>query len=168
MAEGITHFILLPALVYMLTFFSCGADDDSILPMKINIKIIVYRFEDSSVPPEYHRSYTITVTPEKVNIIVDSYGDIIAEKEYKIRKQQFTQIVHSLKDYKINKQPLRNNEGCVGGTSESLSYWDEKSEIFSAVVYHCGGIDSGDLGGNVKSFADDLKKLVPNLDQLLK
>jgi hypothetical protein len=137
------------------------------LPTNINIKKIVYRFEDSSVPPEYHRSYTITLTPEKTNIIVDSYGDIIAEKEYKIRKKQFINIVNSLTVNNIRKQPLGDNRGCTGGTGEILSYWDEKNEIFSASVYHCGGIDSGNLGGNIKAFADDINKLVPKLYKLL-
>jgi hypothetical protein len=133
----------------------------------LHIKKIVYRFEDSSVPPEYHRSFTITLTTEKIHIIVDSYGDIIAEKEYKIGKEQFIHIVHSLAVNKIRKQPLGDTEGCTGGTTEVLSYWDEKSEIFSASVFHCGGVDSGNLGGNIKAFADDIKKLVPQLHQLL-
>ena len=136
--------------------------------MRSNIKKISYRFEDSSVPPEFHRSYTITVSPEKATIIVDSYGDILAEKTYKIRKKQFLNIITSLDTNNIRNQPLENNSGCVGGTSEFLSYWDEKSEIFSASVFHCGGIDSGDLGGNIKAFADDMKKLIPTLDELLK
>jgi hypothetical protein len=111
MDEGIMQFISLLAVVYMLTFFSCKGDDNSNfdgekLPTKINIKKITYRFEDSSVPPEYHRSYTITLTPERVNIVVDSYGDFIAQKEYKIRKKQFINIVNSLAVNNIRKQPL--------------------------------------------------------------
>ena len=38
---------------------------------------IVYHFKDRSVPPEYHRSYTIEVTKDSSSCIVDSYGNII-------------------------------------------------------------------------------------------
>ena len=38
---------------------------------------------------------------------------------------------------------------------------DEEKEIFSGTVYHCGGIDSGNLGGDIKSFANDVKNLIP-------
>ena len=172
MDNGFLPFISLLLIVYMLTFFSCNGNPDSNsdgekMAAKTNIKKIVYHFEDSSIPPEYHRSYSITLTTEKTHIIVDSYGDIIAEKEYKISKKQFIHIIHSLAENNIRKQPLGDNEGCTGGTTEILSYWDERSEIFSAYVYHCGGVDSGNLGGNIKDFADDIKKLIPKLHKLL-
>lgn len=141
--------------------------DRELPSMKRNITKIAYRFEDSSVPPEYHRSYTITIIREKATISVDSYGEIIIEKEVKIKEKDFTRIVSSLSENKINKQSLGDNEGCVGGTGERLTYWDEKNEIFSASVYHCGGIDSGNLSGNIKAVAEGIKILIPNLDDLL-
>ncbi len=173
MDKGFLPFISLLSSVSVITIVSCSGNNNlnsegEKLLTKIELEKIVYRFEDSSVPPEYHRSYTITLTPEKVHIIVDSYGNILAEKEYTIRKKQFINIVHSMAVNNIRKQPLGDNEGCTGGTAEILSYWDEGSEIFSASVYHCGSIDSGNLGGNLKSFADDIKKLVPELHKLLR
>jgi hypothetical protein len=135
---------------------------------KSNIKKITFRFIDSSVPPEYHRSYTITVTQQKANIIVNSYGKIIAKKEFNIKKQQFEDILKSLDNNKIRNLNLGENHDCTGGTTEELTYFDELKEIFSGTVYHFAGIDSGNLAGDLQCCTIDIKKLIPNLDKLLK
>ena len=46
---------------------------------KNKITKIVYSYGDSSVPPKYHRSYTITATKDGIRIVVDSYGNILAD-----------------------------------------------------------------------------------------
>ena len=133
-----------------------------------NAKIIeiTYRFGDASVPPKYHRSYTITVTADKVGIVVDSYGAILADKGYEITNKQFNDIRNSLERNKVRNCTLGDDEGCSGGTIERISFSDGENKIFSGSVYHCGGKDTGNLCGDITSFADDVKNLVPNLDQL--
>jgi len=131
------------------------------------IQEITYHFGDASVPPKYHRSYTATVTTDKVRIVVDSYGDILADKEYEITSKQFDDIRNSLERNKIINCSLGDDEGCSGGTIERISFSDGKNEIFSGSVYHCGGKDTGNLCGDIAGFADDVKNLVPDLDELL-
>jgi len=131
------------------------------------IQEITYHFKDASVPPEYHRSYTVTVTTDKVRIVVDSYGKILADKEYEIISKQFDDIRNSLKRNEIRNCTLGDDEGCTGGTIERISFSDGENEIFSGAVYHCGGKDTGNLCGDITSFADDVKNLVPNLYKLL-
>ena len=131
------------------------------------IQKITYHFKDASVPPEYHRSYTVTVTTDKVRIVVDSYGEILADKRYKITSKQFDGIRKSLERNKIRNCTLSDDEGCTGGTIERISFSDGENEIFSGSVYHCGGKDTGNLCGDITSFADDVKNLVPDLEALL-
>ena len=38
------------------------------------------RVPDASVPPQYHRSVTLTVTREDAHIVIDSYGDVLADE----------------------------------------------------------------------------------------
>jgi len=130
------------------------------------IQEITYRFGDASVPPEYHRSYTVTVTTDKVRIIVDSYGEILVDKGYEITNKQFDDIRNSLERNKIRNCTLGDDEGCSGGNSERISFSDGQNELFSGTVYHCGGKDTGNLCGDIENFADDVKHLVPNLDEL--
>jgi len=156
------------ALCIMLTGIdACDNHEGEHNVTQTTIKEITYHFGDASVPPKYHRSYTVTVTADSVNIVVDSYGDILADEEYEITTKQFDDIQRSLERNNIRNCTLGSDEGCTGGTSESISYVNNKNEIFSGSVYHCGGNDTGNLCGNIGSFADDVKKLVPNLEKLL-
>ena len=130
------------------------------------IQEITYHFKDASVPPEYHRSYTISVTTDKARIVVDSYGVILADKQYEITSKQFDGIRNSLERNKIRNCTLADDKGCTGGTIERISFSDGENEIFSGSVYHCGGKDTGNLCGDITSFADDVKNLVPNFEKL--
>jgi len=121
------------------------------------IQEITYHFGDASVPPKYHRSYTITVTTDKVRIVVDSYGEILADKGYEITSKQFDGIINSLKRNEIRNCTLGDDDGCTGGTIERISFSDGENEIFSGTVYHCGGKDTGNLCGDITRFADDVK-----------
>jgi len=131
------------------------------------IREIAYRFGDAALAHEYHRSYTITLSRELIGIIVDCYGDILADEEYEIDSGKFDDIKNSLRGSSIRNCELGTNDGCTGGTSERITYSDQSGEIFSGVVYHCGGRNTGDLCGDVGSFAVDVKALIPNLEDLL-
>lgn len=146
---------------------ACNNNDGENTMTQTTIKEITYHFGDATVPPNYHRSYTVTITADKVKIVVDSYGDILVEEEYKITAQQFDDIQRSLERNNIRNCTLGDDEGCTGGTSESISYVNDTNETFSGTVYHCGGQDTGNLCGDIGGFAEEVKKLVPNLKELL-
>jgi hypothetical protein len=129
---------------------------------------IVYQYGDSSVPPQYHRSSRIDVSPMGARITVDSYGSVLADKSYRIMRSDFDGLLDSLSSNAIRNVPSRDNEGCTGGTSETISTFNQQTLTFSGQVYHCGGEDSGNLGGNIREFADDLRALFPELADLLR
>jgi hypothetical protein len=132
------------------------------------IQEIVYTYRDSSVPPQDHRSYVITVRPEKVEIVVDSYGDVLARKEHKITREEFNGILESFKRNGIRSAEVGTpDEGCVGGTGERVSCSNGKKQLFSGTLDHCGGETWGNLGGGVSGFAEDIRRLVPDLERLL-
>jgi hypothetical protein len=135
--------------------------------MEKDIREIVYCFGDASVPPQYHRSYKITLTPGQARVVVDSYGDVLAEKAYEITREEFEGIVRSLSRHRIGRAELGEDEGCTGGTTETIRYSDAAHELFSGSVYHCGGRDSGNLGGDARGFADEVRRLIPDLGELL-
>ncbi|MCP3898458.1 MAG: hypothetical protein GY707_01845 [Desulfobacteraceae bacterium] len=159
---------LLIGAVFFLTIIavSCNVDGENNMTIT-TIQQVTYYFGDASVPPEYHRSYTITVTTHKVRIVVDSYGEILADESYEITNKQFNDIQNSLKRNKVKNCILGEDKGCTGGTIERISFSDAKNEIFSGSVYHCGGEDTGNLCGDITNFANDVKNLLPNLDDLL-
>ena len=163
-----TIILLLPVLYIILTVIDARGNNDGENKMtNTTIREITYHFGDAPVPPEYHRSYIVTVTSDKVRIVVDKYGEILADEAFEITSKQFDDIRKSLERNKIKNCTLPDDDGCSGGTSERISYSDKENEIFSGSVYHCGGKDTGNLCGDITSFADDVKRLVPNLDKLL-
>ncbi len=170
------HIVLSILLILILVLgnsFGCAGGSNGHPPAeKVDVKVdviqeITYSFGDSSVPPEYHRSYNITITTDMLRIVVDSYGDILADEEYEITNEQFNNVEYSLESNEIGNCPSGGYDYCTGGTSEGISYSDGENEIFSGTVYHCGGKDTGDLCGDITSFAYDVKDLVPELEELL-
>ena len=164
MNRTLTAGLILLSLVFSMVFLMASEGKDDLYG---SIKEITYRFQDASVPPEYHRSYTITIDKGRLKITVDRYGEILTEKEYRIEKNQFEGLIASLKENKIKKAELGGDDGCTGGTSEIISYTNLSEEIFSGTVYHCGGKDFGNLGGNVRGFAQDIKEIVPDVKKLV-
>ena len=165
---------LVSVFIGLLTaFVSCsggrGIDNDDFTskPNYDVIQQIQYHYEDATIPPKYHRSYTITIAKNQVNIVINSYENIIANQSYKISNEQFNSILSSMRNHEIGNCELGKDTGCSGGTSESVIGIITEEEIFDGEVYHCGGYDFGDLCGDVTHFAYDVKSLIPNLKELL-
>ena len=105
---------------------------------------VVYRFGDSSVAPDYHRSYTITVTKSIVSISIDSYGDVLLTWEYPFSPVKFKTFIEKLSQSGMKKRKMKDDEGCAGGRTESIRLYKQQEKFFDAYVYHCAG-ESGDL-----------------------
>lgn len=133
-----------------------------------DVNEITYRFIDASVPPQYHRSYTITVSTSRANVVVDSYGKILVEKTYEIPKSEFNSLLNSFQKNKIRNCSMDEGDGCTGGTGEKISVFDSKKEVFSGQVYRCGGEDYGNMCGDISAFAEVVKMLVSDFEELVK
>jgi hypothetical protein len=127
----------------------------------------VYSFTDASVEPSYHRSYTIVVTNSEISITVDVYGTVIAEKSYSLSSNDFNSIKKTIMNAEPSNTPYRGNNGCAGGTGESLSLYYEDKQVFAGSIYHCGGKDSGNFKGDINSIKKVLISLIPDFYELL-
>lgn len=156
----ILFFIVLQTIKAQGACFNCGA---------------VYKFQDASVPPEYHRSYTIIVSYKTAQLIIYSYDDTLLNEEYPI--DNIRDFLTSLKGYKLSGKDVKNDNGCNGGTSESFfSYagFSESSPPYKKVrlrvnakIYHCGGKDYGGLKGNIADAVALFKSMIPDFDSKL-
>jgi hypothetical protein len=130
---------------------------------------IVYHYGDSSVPPQYHRSYQITATYDSLRIIVDSYGTVLADKVFDFDGDKFATLIDQIEKSKLkNGKKTTDNKGCTGGTSKSISVFEGEKVILNGTNYYCGGQEFGDLKGDAESFAVTIKAFIPDLDILLK
>ncbi len=150
----------------LFTFSACThPPQNENTPMTDTIKDlteIVYRFGDSSVPPPYHRSYTIKLTRDSVSKVVDSYGTIISETTLKSSEATFISVISLIEELEIKNCELDENDGCTGGTTEYLSLFKGGQKVFFGSVYHCGSNDYGNLCGDISSLATQLNALIPS------
>ena len=123
------------------------------------ITSIEYRFGDSSVPPPYHRSYSIIVNAESFRFVVDSYGDVVKDSTVQISKEKWEACKSLFKSCKIQKKDsVENSKGCTGGTTQNIKALKDDKVVFEAGNYYCGGQIFGDLKGDVDAFVTKLKE----------
>ncbi len=135
-----------------------------------HLEQFTYKFTDSSVPPPFHRSYRIVAEKDSLRLTVTSYGETLADKEYSMPENGYEMIGNALLKHKINKRfKEKKSNGCVGGTSEAISFGTKEApNYFSAAVYHCGKDDYGNLIGDLDSFLLDIRPLTPDLKEVIK
>jgi len=121
---------------------------------------IVYHFKDRSVPPEYHRSYTIEVTKDSSSCIVDSYGNIISSKNNVELPAFLNSLKVALAANEFERCDKSSYDGCTGGTGESLTIIKNDKILFNEDVYHCGGSNYGKLCG---SLLDTVNKILEHV-----
>ncbi|MBM3160716.1 MAG: hypothetical protein FJZ66_05205 [Bacteroidetes bacterium] len=115
---------------------------------KKEIHFIQYRFVDASVPPEYHRSYTITATEHDWHYTVDSYGTIISDTTQKMTEVWWQEIKLAYKKAKLRKGKENKGKGCTGGTQVTIEIRFATNKQFRLTEGYCGGRNLGNLRGN--------------------
>jgi hypothetical protein len=134
----------------LLTLLGCGSSDNASTGVSVSsddweeTTRIEYRYGDSSVAPDYHRSYVVTITDSSKMIAIDSYGDVLLTKQYSNTPSGFQAFKEELSKKGIKKHKEKDSGGCSGGTSESIRLYKGDAMFFDAYVYHCSG-ESGTL-----------------------
>jgi len=126
--------------------------------------MVTYRFQDSSVPPRYHRSYTLTFDRQQAHIVVDSYGDILADQTVEMDPAAWEQVTSSL-DTVGNLQVQEPAQGCTGGTGFVVQVDRGGSKLVDIDGYACGGVNS-QASEQVSTWVGPVRSLFPSMDQL--
>lgn len=155
-------------IVIALSFISFSVFPQSGSKKVKKVVNIVFHYQDSSVPPEDHRSYTISAYPDSISIIVDSYGDIINEKTFNLSKEKFDSLIMALDKNKIKNCKETNHKGCTGGTSRSVIVYGESETFTNGTMSMCGGKITGNLTGNVDEFSKLIKSYIPDISRVIR
>ena len=124
-----------------------------------------YRFIDASVPPEYHRSYTIGVMPEKVEMQVDVYGTILNKYIITLKKAGYLSFLHALEAFRIQNKEESAESGCTGGKTDILALYIGMSNQLNGHLYYGGNKSFGNMEGDVAAIVALFKSLVPDLQK---
>jgi hypothetical protein len=124
-----------------------------------NFNIIEYHFQDASVPPEYHRSYSWIITESSIRYVSNSYGTILKDTTQQISPEKWEQCKTAFLNCGIKNLKKKEIErGCTGGTSVSIHTWLNDTENFSGTIYRCGGSKEGNLAGDTEKFLSKIKE----------
>ena len=124
---------------------------------------IIFIYDDASVPPDDHRSYTITVWPDQLFFEVDSYGELIRKDSVSITKNKWNQIRQAFVDSQIhNIAEKENPEGCTGGSGNQVYVSMGLKSLFSGNQYRCGGFKEGNLSGDLDGFEKAIRQDLPS------
>ena len=104
-----------------------------------NVSRIEYRFGESSIPPQYHRSYTISICASSKTISIDCYGKELLKREYQSTIFEFQRLKEILSVLGISKHEETDSHGCTGGKTEYLRLYKGEFCSFDGYVYHCVG-----------------------------
>lgn len=139
----VTASLALVALAAVVAFRLNSDSDAQSLALSANAKVI-YQFHDSSVAPEYHRSYTLTLTKGSAHLAVDSYGDIVTEASKDLDDATWQAI--RTKTQRLATAQSSTVEGCAGGTSDEIAaYNGGVAEVLHVTVDNCGGASGVDV-----------------------
>ncbi len=99
------------------------------------VDTFTFRFSDSSVPPEYHRSWTVEMSADGAGTyVVDSYGDVISEGTVELDDETWSRMLATIPD--VDGEV---GEGCAGGTSRALTVFADGAVVREGRAHDCGG-----------------------------
>ncbi|MGI9123354.1 MAG: hypothetical protein ACR2JM_01175 [Mycobacterium sp.] len=136
---------LLVAAVLSSCPTSGAAPIDGTAPALPATAVITYSFTDSSVPPQYHRSWTMTVTRARSEITVASYGSVLAQRSAETAADVWELLVAGFPVVVESAEPAGQRtapQGCTGGTTEAVRVEDGPDLLIDRSVYNCGGKNS--------------------------
>jgi hypothetical protein len=124
---------ILGSALALLLVVGCGNDGPA-GPGAAGSDSFEFAYHDSSVPPEYHRSWTVTVEADgRGSYTVDSYGEVLGEGAITLDATELDDLLASVPDVESF------DDDCAGGTGRSLTLFREGEVVVDADVYACGG-----------------------------
>lgn len=123
-------------------------------------------FTDSSVPPEHHRSWDLTLDQDTVHLVVDSYGDVLTDETVDMPAGEWEDFVEELEDGLDGIADPEDVEMCPGGTSISLDVSGAGDQDTSIEAHNCAGSNE-DTRADIRSLVERFTDLV-DLDRHLR
>ena len=112
--------------------------------------LVRYSYEDATIVPEYHRSYSISICEDSIQVVITSYSEVLLRKTYPFTPEQFKGLKECLaeQDFSIGKP---NGPEPMGGSSESVAFYkkgEDKSYFAGYVTKDVGTlyIEKGSAG----------------------
>lgn len=157
---------LLGAVVLSATALvaGCGGSTEEASMALPDDATVTYAFMDASVPPQYHRSVTLTVTQEESHIVVDSYGDVLADERVPTPPTVWETLGSTLPAVEdlVVTDP---GQGCTGGTAVRLTVATAGGSLVELAPEFCAGSNEA-LEESIDAWIAPARDLFPATDVL--
>lgn len=128
---------------------------------------IVVSFRDSSVPPEYHRSYIVSATNKSATFIIHVYGDTLMDTTLNMEASRFLSFKSDLEELNIKIQE-DENKACSGGTSVHLVIKNGNFTVLKGTTYMCSGESYGTISPSQEAILTLVDKHYPEVKSLVR
>lgn len=133
-------------------------------PAVVDEMVIVYNFFDSSVPPPSHRSLELTVSRTQSRLVIDSYGDVLADESRPTPPEVWSGLVDGVPSLAaLGVEGAQ--DGCVGGTGEAVHVSIAKQVILKLAVDACAGSNER-VSDAIGSWIKPARDLFPSTEDL--
>lgn len=123
---------------------------------------IVLRYQDSSVPPRYHRSYTIAATAEEVSIEVDVYGTDIGDSTHALTNEAWTKLLEMASEL---QKPGSYESGASGTHSHRIQLFDGEEAYYQL---YWDSAKKEKVNANTEAMVEALEATIPDFPECLK
>lgn len=147
-----------------LLLAACGGRAEEASVVLPDDATITYAFLDASVPPQYHRSVLLTVTREDTRIVIDSYGDVLADERIATPAAVWESLGATLPAIE-GLTTADPGQGCTGGTGIRLTVATPTGPLLELDPQFCGGSDDG-AEEPIESWIAPARELFPPTDLL--
>lgn len=138
-----------------------GVDANQGLPQDA---VVSYAYHDSSVPPQYHRSESLTVTQGEAHLVIDSYGDVLADERVPTPSAVWDLLGSTLPSV-LDLQAQPEGDGCTGGTGIDLVIASGEETLLDLQPQFCGGSNES-LEAPIQAWIAPARELFPPTDEL--
>jgi hypothetical protein len=150
------------AVLVLLT--GCGSGGGDAVPGLADDAIVTYAYRDASVPPAFHRSVTLTVSRDTSRIVVDSYGDVLADARVATPPAVWAALGASI-DQVSSLAPTPPGEGCAGGTGRSVKVVSGTRKLVDVDAEFCANSNAG-LDAAIDAWVSPARDLFPSTEEL--
>lgn len=148
----------------LVVLAACGGSTDPVTTGLPDDATVTYAFTDSSVPPQYHRSVTLTVTRDEAHIVIDSYGDVLADERVPTPASVWETLGSTLPAVEALTVEA-SGEGCTGGTALRLTVETPSGPSVDLDPQFCAGSNEG-LEESIDGWIAPARALFPATDVL--
>jgi len=143
---------------------ACGDDNPAVAEIGDDA-VIEYHYGDSSVEPEFHRSYTLTISSDEVHVVVDSYGDVLQDTTAPVPAEVWTGLVENVGELAAI-DPDDGDDGCDGGTSRSMTVTDGGEAVYDVAFGVCGGANDA-AADRLDAYVAPVTEAIPDWEALV-